>query len=327
MASLSDYLDLTDSGARAQWQRISTRQRRPGKRQEAFLPVETILCYGLFFVVNPHQHGGFSRDRMPEVVDDLAELFKRPPNSLTNKMLNLDGTHAHAAKFDRPFFIEMDTDSMKFLHLYQVAMRAAREFGHRPSQLPDFLNLLSEQEFYLLGQEELREARYEDVLDAEAERSADVDQPLVEQETTRLAKCRARIGQHKFAADVLSRFDYTCGFCGFAPRRLRGERLVIASHIKPWSVSSNFERLDPSNGIAACPTHDAAFDRGLITVNGGLRVHRSDRLLQSSRTDPGVERYFGEALADSLLVPRRAQSPGQEYLQWHQEHVYRDPMR
>ena len=195
MASLSDYLDLTDSAAREQWQRISTRLRRPGKRQEAFTPVETVLCYGLFFVVNPHQHGGFSRDRMPEVVNDLAELFKRPPNSLTNKMLNLDGTHAHAAKFDRAFFIEMDADSMKFLHLYQVVVRAAREIGLGPSQPLDFLHLLSEQEFYLLGQQELREARYEDVLDAEAERSAAVDQIPVEQETTRLAKCRARIGR------------------------------------------------------------------------------------------------------------------------------------
>ena len=118
MATLSDYLNLTEGEAATQWQRISMRQQRPGKRQEAFAPVETILCYGLFFVVNPHQHGGFSRNRMPEVVDDLAELFKRPPNSLTNKMLNLDGTHAHAAKFDRVFFIEMDADSMRFLRLY-----------------------------------------------------------------------------------------------------------------------------------------------------------------------------------------------------------------
>ena len=32
------------------------------------------------------------------------------------------------------------------------------------------------------------------------------------------------------------------------------------------------------NGVAACGVHDAAFDTGLITVNGGLRVHKAHRL-------------------------------------------------
>ncbi|WP_407664684.1 HNH endonuclease [Micromonospora tarensis] len=33
--------------------------------------------------------------------------------------------------------------------------------------------------------------------------------------------------------------------------------MLVASHIKPWRVSTHAERLDPRNGLAACPTHDA----------------------------------------------------------------------
>jgi len=99
--------------------------------------------------------------------------------------------------------------------------------------------------------------------------------------------------------------------------------LLVASHIKPWADSDDRERLDPRNGVAACPTHDAAFDTGLITVNGGLRVHRAPRLEESSRTDPGVDRYFGQVLRPTLVVPTGGHPPGAGYLSWHREHIYR----
>lgn len=49
-----------------------------------------------------------------------------------------------------------------------------------------------------------------------------------------------------------------------------------ASHTKPGKDSNPTERLDPRNGPAACPAHDVAFDAGLLTVNGGLRIHIAD---------------------------------------------------
>jgi putative restriction endonuclease len=38
-------------------------------------------------------------------------------------------------------------------------------------------------------------------------------------------------------------------------------QVLVAGHIKPWKPS---ERLDPRNGLAACPSHDVAFDTGLL---------------------------------------------------------------
>jgi len=96
----------------------------------------------------------------------------------------------------------------------------------------------------------------------------------------------------------------------------------VASHHKPWAACDDRERVDHLNGVAACLTHDGAFDSGLITVNGGLRVHRAPKLEASSRADPGVDQYFGQALKTELLISKQGQRPGDSYLSWHRENVF-----
>ncbi|MBM4355683.1 MAG: hypothetical protein FJ109_18155 [Deltaproteobacteria bacterium] len=79
---LSAFLDLTPEQARAQWTRILRRsQPEAGKRQEPFLPIEVILSYGLFFVMDPHSFGGANMARAPEHVRSLALVpGARPPD-------------------------------------------------------------------------------------------------------------------------------------------------------------------------------------------------------------------------------------------------------
>ena len=76
------------------------------------------------------------------------------------------------------------------------------------------------------------------------------------------------------------------------------------------------------NGVAACGVHDAAFDTGLIIVNGGLRVHRAHKLEASAKDDPGVENFFGTVLRSKLQLPSGAVRPGDSYLEWHQLRIY-----
>ena len=335
MASLSDYLDLSETEAAAQWQSIVQRRMPPpGKRQVNFTPVETVLCYGLFLsddpVVDPHRYGGQTIYTAPQLVHDLAALFKRPPSSITSKMMNLDGSRVKGAKYEVQFFMTMGTDVVRFLDLYGTALRAARRTGIGARRLPDFLRMEQTTDYSLLGLEDLADSQFEEMIEQEAAqlRAAKLrhNQELSAAETTRIVEHRARVGHRAFATEVLRRFDYTCGFCGMASRSLRGHRLIVASHVKPWAASSNRERRDPRNGVAVCPTHDAAFDRGLITVNGGLRVHRSRRLRASIETDAGVEHNFGESLRDALIVPSGVEPPRSAYLRWHREHIYRDSL-
>jgi putative restriction endonuclease len=100
--------------------------------------------------------------------------------------------------------------------------------------------------------------------------------------------------------------------------------MLVASHIKPWRTSTPAERLDVQNGLAACPTHDAAFDTGLLTVNGGLRIHMEAEVTGAANADPAARAAFGRPpLADRLLLPSGAASPGAAYLAWHHAHIYR----
>jgi putative restriction endonuclease len=103
--------------------------------------------------------------------------------------------------------------------------------------------------------------------------------------------------------------------------------MLVASHIKPWSESNVSERLDPENGLSACPTHDVAFDTGLLTVNGGLRIHVKAALALQAVADSATGSAFGRPpLAERLLLPLGARAPKQRYLAWHQENVFGDPL-
>ncbi|MDD5890498.1 MAG: HNH endonuclease signature motif containing protein, partial [Ruminococcus sp.] len=55
-------------------------------------------------------------------------------------------------------------------------------------------------------------------------------------------------------------------------------KLLIASHIKPWSVSNNYERLSENNGLLLSPTYDKLFDLGLITFDKKSKIKISGLL-------------------------------------------------
>ncbi|AXF20574.1 hypothetical protein CUJ89_08810 [Burkholderia pyrrocinia] len=87
--------------------------------------------------------------------------------------------------------------------------------------------------------------------------------------TTRDAIVKARVGQGKFRADLLKRWNNQCSLTG-----LSNTDLLVASHIHAWSLSTNDERIDPDNGLLLAPHIDRLFDKGLISFgqDGGLLV-------------------------------------------------------
>ncbi|WP_269897795.1 HNH endonuclease [Lysinibacillus sp. JK80] len=93
--------------------------------------------------------------------------------------------------------------------------------------------------------------------------------PISRTEKERLIK--SRIGQGKFKKLLVKR-ECKCALCG-----VTDSRVLIASHIKPWSVSTNAERLDVNNGLLLCPNHDALFDKHLISfdLDGKIVISQS----------------------------------------------------
>jgi len=144
-----------------------------------------------------------------------------------------------------------------------------------------------------------------------------------ERETERILLAAARVGQHVFARNVLANCGSRCVSCGFSPASLGGKRLLLAGHIKPWKDSSPGERLDLRNGLAACAAHDAAFDSGVLTVNGGLRIRLARRLSDAVAADPLTRQYYGRPpLRETLLLPAGALPPARKYLDWHRDKIF-----
>lgn len=97
-----------------------------------------------------------------------------------------------------------------------------------------------------------------------------INNPLLSS-TTKQEMLNVRIGQQRFRKLVLDMWSHKCAITGAG-------QFITASHIKPWSVSDNSERLDPFNGLALSPVYDKAFDVGLISFNDEGKILISKRL-------------------------------------------------
>src|ERR1022692_369485 len=323
MTSLSGYLELTVSQAREQFRALRQRgPAAPGERQVAFTPVETLLCLAASFLVNHRHFGGSTAHRAPEPVPALARIFSRPTSSVLAKMANLDGSRSHGARWDALAGAILRGDTERFTHTYRRIRHAARAEGIGPAVLPDFLGFEHRGELTLLGQEELDSSVLEASL---SERLANhvLGSGLSERDTERILMAAARVGQHVFALHVLRNCGGRCVFCGLAPSSFGAQRMLLAGHIKPWKDSTPSERLDHRNGLAACPAHDVAFDTGLLSVNGGMRIHVTRRLAEAVHADPLARQYYGRPpLANALLLPAGAELPARKYLDWHRQKIF-----
>lgn len=69
-------------------------------------------------------------------------------------------------------------------------------------------------------------------------------------ETEKTSLINARIGQGKYRKDLINLWG-GCSVTGY-----EDYKMLVASHIKPWSFSTNSERLDKFNGLLLLPNLD-----------------------------------------------------------------------
>lgn len=93
------------------------------------------------------------------------------------------------------------------------------------------------------------------------------------QETERSAIVKSRIGQGLFRKELIKKYNSSCVITG-----INEKKLLIASHVKPWAVCSNKERLSVENGLLLSPTFDKLFDCGLISFADSGRILISSQL-------------------------------------------------
>jgi len=127
--------------------------------------------------------------------------------------------------------------------------------------------------------------------------------------TERSQIIKSRIGQGTFKQRLLEKYNCKCIMTGITDRRL-----LIASHVKPWSVSSNSDRLSVDNGLLLSPMYDKLFDLGLISFSNKSELLISSDLKQENQKKLGlVSRCYYELLMSTKLS---------ENLEYHRDCVF-----
>lgn len=117
---------------------------------------------------------------------------------------------------------------------------------------------------------------------------------------------RTRINQSIFRDNLISRYGKCC-ICG-----LVNEKLLIASHIKPWSVSEPEEKLNTDNGFLLCPNHDKLFDKGYISFND------DGSILISNKIDNENKRLLNISQEIKITLNEN----NKKYLKYHRHNIF-----
>jgi hypothetical protein len=127
--------------------------------------------------------------------------------------------------------------------------------------------------------------------------------------TTTKALIDARVGQGRYRRELENIWDGKCSVTGFSmPQLLR------ASHVKPWSVSNDKERLDPQNGLLLTANLDRLFDSGLVSFNKIGEMLISKAISAADRAFLGIPRKLRIHPSEKLS----------EYLKYHHNYIFKE---
>jgi putative restriction endonuclease len=262
---------------------MASSKRANWSRQEtlAALHVYMLLSFGQLHARNP-------------LIRQLALWIGRTPNSIALKLVNFASLDPQVTASGRKGMgntsaLDQSVWSDLNHHWTSITLEAAEEYerlatNHGMSAVMDIAEDLVEEGF------------------------------VVPEGRTRSATVQVRINQARFRKAVLASYNNTCCISG-----LRHPKLVIASHIAPWSVDKE-NRLNPRNGLCLSALHDRAFDQGLITISdeGKVLISKSIRAMQSMSAFTDL---FISCENVSIQKPERF-APDLALLKWHRENLF-----
>jgi len=125
--------------------------------------------------------------------------------------------------------------------------------------------------------------------------------------TERIALTNAKNGQGKYRKDLIQLWNSACSVT-----KLGITQILIASHIKPWKDSTNYERLDPNNGLLLTPNLDKLFDRGFISFNDNGNIKISKNIPLSDYQLLGINKNMKVTLSNNH----------KKYMSFHRENIF-----
>ena len=128
---------------------------------------------------------------------------------------------------------------------------------------------------------------------------------------------KIRAGQYFFRSAVLGSYGMKCCVTG-----LNNSELLIASHIKPWSVSDEkTERTNPSNGLCLNALHDKAFDKGYITITPDFKIIVSAEL-KKTEMDDKTRLWLLSYNNKEITLPDQFK-PDRRFIEYHNDLIFK----
>ncbi|MBQ8707820.1 MAG: HNH endonuclease [Succinivibrionaceae bacterium] len=246
---------------------------------------ETILAFDLYCKIS---FGKISSTN--PLVRELAEIIGRTPGSVSLKMCNL-------AALD-PMLRQRGVSGMK--HGSLLDQEVFQEFCDSWEELSYEAQKI---------RAEYQRASIEQI-------NPELMLSQIPQGADRVAETKIRIGQDFFRNSVLSAYRNRCCITG-----IENSQLLVASHIKPWSVSdADRERTNPCNGLCLNALHDKAFDRGLITITADYRILISPRIADSGMDEK--TRLWFLSYADARIMQPEKFPPDPNFIRYHNEVIF-----
>ncbi len=229
----------------------------------------------------------------PEVIQ-LAKLIDRTPSSVAMKLVNFSSLDpviyksgrkglTGASKLDREVWDESQSDWNAFL-----------------DKCSKLRKIVEKEKNNIIALEQGTEP-----LDEDFDFTGETRTILIEQ----------RKKQSYFRRIILSSYDGRCCITG-----LPDHRLLIASHIVPWSRDKK-NRLNPSNGLCLSAIHDKAFDKGLITLSNAFEIIVSTQLRNNNNSF--IKENFISIEGKTIELPNRF-LPDVRFIEIHRNEIFMD---
>lgn len=119
--------------------------------------------------------------------------------------------------------------------------------------------------------------------------------------------------QSRFRHALMMAYGRRCALCTTSH-----PGMLVGSHIVPWSVDRK-NRLNPSNGILFCRTHDGLFELGLVRVRPDLKVEIVGVSQKSCGTE--LSTFAKHRTGHRLRAPSGTNRPDPDFLEWRYRHA------
>ena len=192
----------------------------------------------------------------------------------------------------------MTSDDIEAILSAEEIARTSRSIYTKKADIANFRSALRKYKSFL--ESDYRQLQEETVLAEEQK----VKKCLAIPNTEKTAIIRARVGQGLFRERLISYWR------GCSISNYKHYDILVASHIKPWRVSDNNQRIDVFNGLLLLPNYDKLFDRGYISFDANGRIVFSSYFPRSDRM------LFGMTDAIRLL---KISDNHQAYLKYHRD--------